>query len=68
MVGRLHDRCFEFGTQVRTLNIVDDYTREAVAIAVDTSLSGLRVARVLEELKIERGLPKQIRSDNVLTA
>jgi len=52
------------GRRFRTLNIVDDFTREAVAIEVDTSLGGLRVARVLEELKIERGLPGQIRSDN----
>jgi putative transposase len=52
------------GRRFRTLNIVDDYTREAVAIEVDTSLGGLRVARVLEDLKIERGLPGQIRSDN----
>ena len=52
------------GRRFRTLNIVDDYTREAVAIEVDTSLGGLRVARVLEELKMQRGLPGQIRSDN----
>jgi putative transposase len=52
------------GRRFRTLNIVDDYTREAVAIEVDTSLGGLRVARVLEELKMQRGLPAQIRSDN----
>jgi putative transposase len=52
------------GRRFRTLNIVDDYTREAVAIEVDTSLSGLRVARLLEELKKQRGLPVQIRSDN----
>ncbi len=52
------------GRRFRTLNIVDDYTREAVAIEVDTSLSGLRVRRVLEGLKMQRGLPGQIRSDN----
>jgi len=52
------------GRRFRTLNIVDDYTREAVAIEVDTSLSGLRVARVLEGLREQRGLPAQIRSDN----
>jgi putative transposase len=52
------------GRRFRTLNIVDDYTREAVAIEVDTSLSGRRVARVLDELKMQRGLPAQIRSDN----
>jgi putative transposase len=52
------------GRRFRTLNIVDDFTREALAIEVDTSLSGLRVARVLDELKMQRGLPGQIRSDN----
>ncbi len=52
------------GRRFRTLNIVDDYTRECLAIEVDTSLGGLRVVRVLEELKQRRGLPRQIRSDN----
>ncbi len=46
------------------MNIVDDYTRECLAIEVDTSLGGVRVVRVLEELKHSRGLPRQIRSDN----
>ncbi len=45
----------------RTLNIVDDYTRECLAIEVDTSLGGGRVVRVLEELKVRRGLPRKIR-------
>jgi putative transposase len=36
------------GRAFRTLNIVDDYTRECVAIDVDRSLPGLRVARVLD--------------------
>ena len=52
------------GRRFRTLNIVDDYTRECLAIEVDTSLGGVRVVRVLEELKQRRGLPRQIRSDN----
>jgi len=52
------------GRRFRTLNIVDDYTREALAIEVDTSLGGRRVVRVLEQLKALRGLPRQIRSDN----
>ena len=52
------------GRRFRTLNIVDDYTRECLAIEVDTSLGGGRVVRVLEELKLRRGLPQQIRSDN----
>jgi putative transposase len=52
------------GRRFRTLNIVDDYTRECLAIEVDTSLGGVRVVRVLEELRHSRGLPRQIRSDN----
>ena len=52
------------GRRFRTLNIVDDYTRECLEIEVDTSLGGVRVVRVLEELKQRRGLPRQIRSDN----
>jgi putative transposase len=52
------------GRRFRVLNIVDDYTRECLAIEVDTSLGGVRVVRVLEELKQRRGLPRQIRSDN----
>ena len=47
------------GRRFRTLNIVDDYTRECLAIEVDTSLGGMRVVRVLEELKQRRGLPLQ---------
>jgi putative transposase len=52
------------GRRFRILNVVDDYTRECLAIEVDTSLGGTRVVRVLEELKQRRGLPRQIRSDN----
>ena len=52
------------GRRFRTLNITDDFSREAPAIEVDTSLGGVRVARVLDRLKVERGLPPQIRSDN----
>lgn len=52
------------GRRFRTLNIVDDYTRECLAIEVDTSLPGLRVVRVLEQLAETRGLPKVITCDN----
>ena len=48
----------------RTLNIVDDLTREALAIEVDTSLGGARVVRVLDRLAIRRGLPQVIVCDN----
>jgi len=54
----------ENGRRFRLLNIVDDYTRECVAIEVDTSLNGARVVRVLERLAEFRGLPKVIVVDN----
>ena len=52
------------GRKFRTLNIVDDFTRECVAIEVDTSLGGQRVVRVLDRLAASRGLPQTIVTDN----
>jgi putative transposase len=52
------------GRGFRTLNIVDDFTRECVAIEVDRSLPGLRVARVLDRLHAAIGLPQCIVVDN----
>src|SRR5688572_29716455 len=52
------------GRNFRTLNIVDDFTRECVAIEVDRSLPGLRVARVLDRLHATNGLPQTIVVDN----
>ena len=52
------------GRAFRTLNIVDDYTRECPAIEVDHSLPGLRVVRVLDRLAETRGLPETIVVDN----
>jgi hypothetical protein len=48
--------------------VVDDCTHEAVAVHPDRAMSGAYVARILDRLKQERGLPKVIRSDNVLNA
>ena len=48
----------------RALNVVDDFTREALAIEVDTSISGSRVTRVLDRIADERGYPKTIVMDN----
>lgn len=59
----MHDSLY-CGKRFRTLNIIDEGTRECLAIEVDTSLPAGRVVRVLERLKEERGLPKQIRVDN----
>ena len=44
--------------------MVDDCTRECLALVADTSLSGVRVARELDRLVIKRGRPKMIVSDN----
>jgi putative transposase len=52
------------GRTFRTLNVVDDFTRECLAIEVDTSLSGARVTRVLERLIQGRGKPGLIVTDN----
>src|SRR4030088_389594 len=49
----------------RILTVVDDCTRECLALVADTSLSGARVARELDRLMIERGKrPDTIVSDS----
>ena len=54
-----------WGRKLRMLTVLDLYTREALAIEVDTSLSGGRVARVLERIITERGqAPQAIVLDN----
>lgn len=50
--------------KIRCLTIVDDFTRECPAIEVDTSLPGLRVAKVLSRIASKRGMPKSISVDN----
>ena len=52
------------GRKFRSLTIVDDLTRECSAIEVDTSLTGPRIIRVLEQLAQIRGLPPGIVCDN----
>ena len=52
------------GRRFRLLTIVDDYTREVLAIEVDTCLPGERVRRVLEQLTQSRGRPHWIVADN----
>lgn len=52
------------GRRFRVLTVVDDCTRECLALVADTSLSGLRVARELDQIIEERGKPRMIVSDN----
>jgi putative transposase len=59
----VHDQLAD-GRRLRTLNIVDDHSRECLAIEADTSLSGRRVARVLQRLVEQRGRPQRLLMDN----
>jgi putative transposase len=52
------------GRRFRVLVVVDDFTRECLALVVDTSLSGIRVARELDLLVAVRGRPLMLVSDN----
>ncbi len=52
------------GRTFRTLNIIDEFTRECLAIEADVSLSGQRVGRVLDRVAEERGYPDAIVVDN----
>jgi len=56
------------GRRFRILTVVDDCTREYLALVGETSLSGLRVACELDRIIEERGKPRLIVSDNVLSA
>lgn len=52
------------GRRIRVLTIVDDFTRECLALEVDTSITGQRVSRILTELKLNRKLPEVLVCDN----
>ena len=52
------------GRAYRTLNVIDDCARDALAVEIDFSLTGLRVVRLLDRLVEWHGRPEIIRSDN----
>jgi putative transposase len=52
------------GQKIRMLNIIDDCTRQCLRIEVDTSLSGARVARTLDQVIESYGKPDVLLSDN----
>ncbi len=52
------------GRRFRVLCVVDDFTRECLALVADTSLSGARVARELDAIAAARGWPASVVSDN----
>ena len=52
------------GRRFRILTVIDNCTRECLALVADTSLSGRRVARELDAIIAQRGRPDMIVSDN----
>ena len=52
------------GRTIRVLSVIDTFTRECLALAVDTSFASRRVTRVLDQIIGWRGLPQSIRCDN----
>lgn len=52
------------GRRFRTFNVVDDFTREALSIAITLNLPALRVVRVLNRIAANRGYPVMLRMDN----
>jgi len=59
----VHD-AVECGRTIRVLTVVDAFTRECLALEVDTSFASRRVTRVLDQIVAERGVPQTIRCDN----
>jgi len=48
----------------RTLNVIDDYNREALLVEPSFSLVGNKVTKWLDQVAIVRGYPEMIRVDN----
>ena len=62
-VDFIHDSLLN-GRRFRAFAVLDEWSRESLAIEVDFSLTGERVTRALERLRSRRGLPMVIRADN----
>lgn len=56
------------GRRFRILCVIDDFSREGLAIVVDNSLSGERVARELDAVAERRGYPCMVVSDRAIEA
>ncbi len=52
------------GKPLRMLNVIDEYTRECLAIRIDRKITSNDVVEALAELFMTRGTPAHIRSDN----
>jgi transposase InsO family protein len=62
-VDFIHDACLN-GSKLKILSVVDEFTRECLALEVDTRLNARRVRDVLAPLIEGRGAPVFVRSDN----
>lgn len=70
--GTINERCsldfaseaFTDGRRFRVLAVVDDFSRECLALVPDTSLSGARLTRELDAIIQMRGMPTTIFSDS----
>ena len=52
------------GQRFRTINVLDDFSREVLAVEVDTNLPVARIIRVLDSIAAWRGYPTKMRMDN----
>lgn len=52
------------GRKLKVLPIIDEYTKKCFRIEIDTSINGVRVTRILNEIGLEEGLPEIIIVDN----
>jgi len=59
----VYDACAN-GQKIKCLTVVDEYTRECLAIDVSGSIRSERVIEVLSRLMLTHGVPRYLRSDN----
>ena len=51
---------FANGRKIRLLNILEVFTKESLAMVVDTSINGMRVSQILDQISWMRGWPEVI--------
>ncbi len=52
------------GRRFRTFNVIDDFSRKALAVEIDLNLPASRVIRTLERVAAWRGYLSKLRLDN----
>jgi len=56
--------CLADGRRLKVFSVLDDFSRESLALTADTSISGDRVARILDRVAAKRGYPDGFVMDN----